>query len=134
MTSKNNICNTVEQIYEWLDGEIEKHNPACDACGDCCDFESFGHRLFVTTVEIIYLEKNLPAEKQKKMTTPQCPYNQAGKCTIRNFRFAACRIFFCKGDSEFQSRISEETLGKLKTLCTQGNLPYRYTDLKKALS
>lgn len=125
------IANEVAAIYSRLDEQIKKHPADCSACGNCCDFESFGHRLFVSSPEIVYLKQKLQI---KPMSTSRCPYQLDGKCTIGSHRFAACRIFFCKADEQLQSRLSEETLNQFKSLCIQLALPYRYTDLATALN
>jgi len=118
----------------------------------------FDHRLFVTTPEMIYLTMNLGAEKIKPMVTSRgstlstwfdfahhkslktgtltirCPYNIDGKCTIYEYRFAGCRIFCCKADTDFQSRLSESVLKKFKSICTELGVPYRYIYLAGALN
>jgi Fe-S-cluster containining protein len=127
----------VAEIYNWLDSQIRQSpHPAgkCDACGKCCDFEAFDHRLFVTPPELVYLTAKLGNRNLKPMTTSRCPYNIDGKCTIYDYRFAACRIFSCKADTDFQSQLTESTLSKLKSLCTQFQIPYRYSDLPTALN
>jgi hypothetical protein len=63
----------------------------------------------------------------------RCPYNVDGKCTIYEYRFSGCRIFCCNADEDFQSRLSEEVLQKLKAICTEFQIPYRYADLAAAL-
>ena len=124
-----------------------------------CD-EGFDHRLFVTPPELMYLAANLGAENIKgshfaspsdsrrqtglrairrkmgprPMPTSRCPYNIGGKCTVYEYRFAGCRIFCCNGDADFQSRLSESALKKLKSICTEFQIPYRYTDLASALN
>lgn len=131
------LLQNVAEIYEWLDSQIRQSaHPAgqCDACGKCCDFEAFDHRLFVTPPELMYLAANLHNENLKPMTTSRCPYNIDGKCTIYDYRFAACRIFSCKADTDLQSKLTESTLKKLKSLCTQSQIPYRYSDLPTALN
>jgi len=126
------ICKQVSQIYDWLDSQIKSLNAACSACGKCCNFESFGHKLFVTTPELFYFYKNI--DPFRKMTGQSCPYLKNGKCDARNFRFAGCRIFFCKADSEQLNQLSEQAIKKFKTLCEKYDLPYRYADLPTALS
>ena len=147
------LLQKVAEIYTWLDTQIRDNNQLtgqCSACGKCCDFASpapaseqgpapgldqgFDHRLFVTPPELMYLAANLGAEKQKQMTTNRCPYNIDGKCTIYEYRFAGCRIFCCKADTDFQSRLSESALKKFKSICTEFQIPYRYTDLATALN
>jgi len=130
------LLERVAEIYSWLDSQIRNSNVAgkCDTCGKCCDFDSFEHRLFVTTPELMYLSANSGAENIKPMTTSQCPYNINGKCEIYEYRFAGCRSFCCNGDTDFQSRLSESALGKFKSICTEFQIPYRYTDLATALN
>ncbi len=137
--SKTNpqLLQKVAEIYNWLDSQIrQSSHPAgkCDACGKCCDFEAFDHRLFVTPPELVYLTAKLGNRNLKPMTTSRCPYNTDGKCTIYDYRFAACRIFSCKTEPDPQSRLTESTLKKFKSLCTQFQIPYRYSDLPTALN
>jgi hypothetical protein len=68
------------------------------------------------------------------MPTSRCPYNEGSQCAIYEYRFAGCRIFSCKADVDFQSRLSESTLKKFKSLCTEFQIPYRYTELAIALN
>jgi Fe-S-cluster containining protein len=139
------LLREVAEIYDWLDSQIQKNSNlagVCDACGKCCDFNKFDHRLFVTTPELLYLAAKVGDEnvnpphvwRIKPMTTNRCPYQIADKCTIYDFRFAGCRIFCCKGDADFQSRLSEMAVKKFKSLCTQFQIPYRYLELATALA
>ncbi len=151
--TNSRLLEKVERIYNWLDSEIAGHNDlaaACRACGACCDFESpaqhqsgaspssigagFDHRLFVTTPEIIYLAAKIGAENIKPMTTGRCPYQANGKCTVYDNRFAGCRIFCCKANMDFQSSLSEAALKKLKAVCSELQISYRYVDLAAALN
>ena len=137
MSDFQKITQKVAQIYNWLDTEIKNNKNLsgdCIGCGKCCDFEKFGHLLFVTTPELVFLRENLGLQKIKKMEKAICPYRKNGKCTIYPFRFAGCRIFFCKGDKDFQSRLSESTIKKFKALCAEYNVPYIYSELKTALN
>ncbi|MDD5063864.1 MAG: YkgJ family cysteine cluster protein [Phycisphaerae bacterium] len=125
------------EIYKEIDAQINNHRESagvCIACGKCCDFESFDHKLFVTPPELIFLAANLHGENLKPMKTGRCPYQIDNKCTIYKFRFAGCRIFSCKGDTDFQSGLSERTLKKFKAICEQFQIPYRYADLATALN
>jgi len=127
----------VAEIYEWLDAQIcENADLAgrCNVCGKCCDFDGFDHRLFATPPELMYLTANIGTENVKSMPRSRCPYNIDGKCRVYEYRFAACRIFCCRADADFQSKLSESALKKLKSLCTEFQIPYRYTDLATALN
>ncbi len=137
MTDNSQLLKKVAEVYNRLDSQVHHHSElagVCDACGKCCDFESFDHHLFVTPPELMYLAANLGTENVKPMPRSRCPYNIADKCTIYEYRFAGCRIFCCKADTDFQSRLSESALRKLKSLCTEFRIPYRYTDLATALN
>lgn len=133
MKSKNEkVCNEVRSIYDWLDSQIKFMNVDCSGCGKCCDFESFGHKLFVTSPELLYFCENL--KPLRKMPTGVCPYMEDNKCTARDFRFAGCRIFFCKADDAKINDLSEQAIKKFKTLCDEYNFPYRYMELSATLN
>lgn len=131
------LVKKVAEIYDWLDSQVESHKDLagrCEACGRCCDFESFDHKLFVTGPELMYLSVNLQGENVKPMETSRCPYNVDGKCTIYVHRFAGCRIFCCKGNTDFQNSLSESALEKFKSLCNEFQIGYRYSELATALN
>ena len=140
----NRLLEKIVEIYDWLDAQIRENAGMagrCNICGKCCNFDSYDHHLFVTQPEVMYLTAKLGSENLdcrqtsiKPMTDGICPYNVDGKCTVYEHRFAACRIFCCNGDTDFQSGLSESALGKLKSICTEFQIPYRYTDLATALN
>jgi Fe-S-cluster containining protein len=135
MLNKSNVIEEVAAIYEWIDAAVSSHRKLtgrCLACGDCCDFEAFDHRLFVTSPELVYLFAKIGS--LKKMTGPRCPYNIENKCSIYEHRFAGCRIFGCKGNSPFQSQLTESILQEIRLLCKKHEMPYKYTDHVEALN
>ena len=133
MKSKK-ICAAVQQVYDFIDSQTAALENSCTACGKCCDFENFDHKLFVTSTELIYFANRIAPEKIKPMQNGICPYNENGKCTVYENRFAGCRIFSCKTSKDFQSTLTEKTLSKLKSICKDFQIPYRYLDLKTALN
>ena len=131
------LISKVAEVYNWLSSQIEDHKDwagRCCACGKCCDFEGFDHKLFVTLPELFYLKASLNGENLKPMKAGRCPYNVGGRCGVYEHRFAGCRIFSCKGDLDFQNELSEKALKKFKAICEQFQIPYRYVDLATALS
>jgi len=129
------LIQDVKEIYDWLNSQIENNIPEkCDACGQCCDFITYDHRLYVTIIEIIYLAAKLNVDNLKQMKTGLCPYNEEGKCTVHEHRFSGCRIFNCKANSDIQNELSETALKKFKALCEKYQIPYRYMDLAYALN
>jgi len=130
--TSDELLEEVAAVYDWLDAVIRRESAMagrCRACGQCCALEQFGHRLFVTTPELVYLASKLGVSKLKAMTAGLCPYNVLGKCSVYDYRFSGCRIFCCRGEAEFQSRLSDMALKKLKSICAEFELPYSYRDL-----
>jgi Fe-S-cluster containining protein len=131
------LIEEVAAIYDWIDARQKQdpdHAGRCGACGACCDFPAYDHRLFVTPPELIYLAAKLNAQELKPMPAGRCPYQQGKKCTVHEHRFAGCRVFCCHGDADFQGELSEAALARLKALCEELRLPYRYQDLVAALA
>ena len=131
------VLNKVAEIYTWLDLQIRQNSDLagqCNACGKCCDFGRFDHRLFITGPELMYLAANLGKDSIKPMPTSRCPYNIDGKCSVYKYRFAGCRIYYCNADKDFQSSLSELTLEKLKSICMEFQIPYRYMELAIVLN
>jgi hypothetical protein len=137
LEANRRLLERVAEIYKWLDLQVSSDSDmagTCRSCGKCCDFEGFDHRLFITPPELRYLAANLGAENIKPMPSSRCPYNVDGKCSVYEYRFSGCRIFCCNADVNFQSKLSEEALEKLKSICIEFKIPYRYTDLAAALN
>ena len=133
MKTDDNITSAVASVYEWIDSKTAGRTP-CDACGNCCDFKQYDHRLYVTSVELQYLVTTIGPAAIKKMNNGICPYNENNKCKIHKDRFAGCRIFSCKSDADFQSRLTEDALTKLKSIGNEFNLSYRYVELATGLN
>lgn len=130
------IVADIAELYDWIDSQWRQSVGGagqCNACGACCDFPAYDHRLFVTPPELMYLAARLNATALKPMPAGRCPYQQGQSCTVHEHRFAACRVFCCKGDSAFQSELSEAVLKRLKVICERLGIPYHYQDLAAAL-
>ena len=126
------LLEEIKQLYNWIDAEVASTGD-CKACGDCCDFEKFGHRLYITSVELVYFTEKMKHDLHK-MDNNVCPYRSDGKCTVYPYRFAGCRIFACGRNEDIESDLSEKSLQKLKQIGEQHIIPYQYTDLKTALN
>ena len=126
----------VADVYDWLEQQVSQspHQAGkCDACGKCCEFARFDHHLYVSTAEVMYLKAVLHSTELRRMETSVCPYNAEGRCEIYEHRFAGCRIFCCTGEASFQSQLSELAMVRLKAICGEHQIPYRYADLAVAL-
>ncbi len=132
MQKDSQIIKEVNEIYLWLDEQLAEIDRSCRACGKCCDFEAFGHRLYVTTPELMYFAKHVGLTI-KDMPSGVCPYRISGKCSVYSYRFSGCRIFTCGDDSEQEHQLCEQAIGKFKALCEEYNIPYHYMYLKPGL-
>ena len=130
MNASPRIIQEVDAIYQWIDQQLAQMDSSCRACGDCCDFESFGHKLYITTPELLYFQHFISPQA---MTTGICPYRIDGKCTVYPYRFSGCRVFSCKGDAEKENALCEQAIKKLKTLCDKHLISYHYVYLKRGL-
>lgn len=136
MSRNEQIAVRVSEIYKWIEQQQLANKEIagqCAACGKCCDFESYDHRLYVTTPEILFFVDKLSEKNIKKMTGGRCSYQIDNKCSVYDYRFAGCRIFSCKGNADFQSELTEAVIKKFKALCSELQIPYRYVELPVAL-
>lgn len=127
------LIEKTKDIYSWIDEQIQKDSTKCKACGTCCNFKDFDHQLYITTPEFIYFKENMDPNNIKPMIDGKCPYCIKGKCTVYNYRFAGCRIFYCDGDLDLQSEISEKVVRKFSALCDKLDVQYQYSELSSAL-
>jgi len=130
------VAIAISDIYAWLDQQIAENTTAdksCFACGQCCNFHAYDHRLYVTTPEALCFLYSLKGSEVLDMPDGICPYQKEDKCTVYPFRFAGCRIFCCKGDAEFQNDLSEQALARFKKMCEGFDLPYCYMELSQVL-
>jgi hypothetical protein len=128
------LLAAVEALYADLDAEVATHQPVCRNRGDCCNFGRYGHRLFVTPVEVAYFLARLDDSRRPPAGLDACPYHVEGRCEARAGRPAGCRIFYCGPSSRtWQSPLTEEILARLKALHEQFGLPYAYVDWMAAL-
>src|SRR5438874_1280896 len=57
------VREAIEQVYRDLQQEIDIRKPVCKTSGRCCRFEEFGHRLYVTTMELAAFGEVLQKER-----------------------------------------------------------------------
>ncbi|MGD0551772.1 MAG: YkgJ family cysteine cluster protein [Sedimentisphaerales bacterium] len=136
MRKNDQIIARVSEIYNWIEQQQLANKEiagCCAACGKCCDFEQYDHRLYVTTPEIIYFVEKLGLSNIKQMVGGRCCYQMDGKCSVHAYRFSGCRIFCCKGKATFQSELTEAAIKKFKALCAELQIPYQYVELPVAL-
>jgi len=134
------VREAVGRLYADVQAEIAARRPVCVASGRCCRFEEFGHRLFVTTVELAAFAYELqtsvenPASSSKSWDGTGCPFQTARLCGVHAIRPFGCRMFFCDATStEWQNETYERFHARLKDLHGELGVPYYYVEWRLAL-
>ena len=147
------ISAAVAEILAAVDVDVAARRPVCRASGRCCKFEEYGHRLYVTGVEMMHFAgvhvngeiKNLKSEisNGSVVSLPQffataepkgCPYQIEGLCTAREARPLGCRIYFCDENAQaWQNEVYEKYHGQLRAVHERFGVPYRYMEWRAAL-
>ena len=121
------VVDAMKRFYAETDRLIAEHAPTCWNKGECCRFGEFGHRLYVTALEVCYYLAvgDLP----ESPTAETCPHAYEGRCHARDRRPLGCRVFFCDPAAQgWQGPLTEERLGRLRELHEQLAVPYFYVD------
>jgi len=153
------IDAAIRDLYARLDADIAARGPTCWQSGKCCKFGSYGHRLYVTGLEIAWFLGHLrsavgdrrsgkSSQTVAAMALPQiadrtsqtadspdaCPYQIDGLCSTHAIRPLGCRIFFCQqGTQDWQQDLYEGYLKQLRTLHDAHGLEYRYMEWRDGL-
>jgi Fe-S-cluster containining protein len=139
------VVDAVARVYHDLQGEIDARKPVCKTSGRCCRFEEFGHRLYVTTIELAAFVHDLPgragpspgrnARPGDGPAPPTgCPFQVEGLCTVHAIRPFGCRIFFCDASSnEWQIQQYERFHARIKRIHEEMCVPYFYVEWREAL-
>ena len=145
--ARTDIDTELRALYADVDAAIAQRGPTCWVSGKCCKFESFGHRLYVTALEVAWFLRQVDAVDagaasdadaatpggirlpQLAETAGACPYQVAGRCSTHAVRPLGCRIFFCQaGTEDWQQDLYESFLTRLRGLHERHGLDYRYLD------
>jgi Fe-S-cluster containining protein len=139
-SARAEVREAVANLYGAVQREIDVRRPLCVISGRCCRFEEYGHRLFVTTMELASFVHELHAsavDRRKRMAEwdgTGCPFQVNKLCTVHAFRPFGCRMFFCDATStEWQNEQYERFHSELKELHQGLGVPYFYVEWKAAL-
>jgi Fe-S-cluster containining protein len=134
------VIAAVRDVYQAVQAEIDTRRPVCVVSGRCCRFEEYGHRLFVTTLELAAFWHDLSrspiptAQRMAAWDGTGCPFQVAKLCSVHPFRPFGCRMFFCDATStEWQNECYERFHADLKRLHQTLDVPYRYVEWRQAL-
>jgi Fe-S-cluster containining protein len=127
--------DSVERLYRSVQEEIDRRRPLCVVSGRCCRFEEYGHRLFVTTLELArFVHDASSIQAPENWDGTGCPFQKAKLCTVHAIRPFGCRMFFCDATStEWQNAAYERFHSELKRLHETLAVPYFYLEWRQAL-
>lgn len=145
---RGGVAGRLRGLLDEIDRAVVASGFACQRSGRCCKFESFGHRLYMTGLEIAWfrtLAGDPPAtatDAGDGMSLPVldakrdgCPYQVNGACGVHPNRPFACRVFFCQeGSDAWQSERYEAFQQEIKRLHEELGLPYRYMEWRQGLA
>ncbi len=149
----------LRDIYQRMDDEIALRKPVCEASGRCCHFDAYGHRLYVTALEIAWMlrqryagEGEAPAEPlaaadqhsfrlSGNFALPQvtssggCPFQRNKLCSVRDIRPLGCRAYFCDPTArDWQTDLYERYLLDLRAMHDAFMIEYRYLEWRAGLA
>lgn len=129
---RREVIEAVDAVYAAVQLEIDARRPRCDLSGRCCHFEAYGHRLYVTSIELAaFVATNTVAAEDNPGS---CPFQRGKLCAAHATRPFGCRIFFCDPTAdEWQAARYEEFHAQLKALHVRFDVQYFYMEWRAAL-
>lgn len=139
------IAAGLRSLHERIALEVAARRPICLASGQCCHFERFDHRLFVTGLDAAWCVRSLrarggPASTPESVAAAKergdCPFLLDGRiCGAHIERPLGCRIFFCDRTArEWQQDLYARTHRDLVELHERFAVPYRYGEWRVMLA
>lgn len=123
------VIAAMEAFYADADRQIAAQAPVCWNKGECCRFGEFGHRLYVTALEVVYYLAMGGGARVSEVTADACPHALDGKCQARSRRPLGCRVFYCDPAARhWQGPLTEEMLDRLRRMHEELEVRYFYAD------
>jgi Fe-S-cluster containining protein len=128
------VAEAVEGVYLDLARDVAERRPVCAVSGRCCRFEEYGHRLYVTTIELAAFVRGLEKGPGEGSDGRGCPFQIGKLCGVHAIRPFGCRVFFCdETATAWQQEAYERYHARLKALHERLDVPYFYVEWRAAL-
>ena len=136
------VSARMHAIYQLIADQVAARAPACVASGRCCNFETYGHRLYVTGLEAAWCVNQLTSEHptldaktiHEALERGGCPFQVAKLCGIHTIKPVGCRTYFCdRTAQEWQESLTERAHAMVKRTHTIAGVPYRYMEWRAML-
>jgi Fe-S-cluster containining protein len=126
------LLERLRRILDEAEAEMAGLADSCEACGQCCDFDARGHKLYVSTGELAVLALHAEIFRPRR---GRCSYQQGARCGARAARPLGCRLFYCKFPAGFtDTNAYEDHHRRIRALHREANVPYHYVELTGALA
>ncbi len=131
----------LESIYADLRREVAARAPVCRTSGRCCNFDSWGHRLYVTGLEAAYAWARLEASRRPGLDEIAsarrrggCPFQSELLCTIHAIKPLGCRVYFCDQSAQhWQQEVYERLFARIRSAHEIAAVPYIYAEWRDLL-
>lgn len=131
----------MQAIYDRIDAAVAERRPVCRASGRCCHFDSHGHRLYVTALEIAWFITRLHDDERWRLREAPdivaldgCVFQRHGLCGTHSIRPLGCRAYFCDpAAQEWQHELYETLMTDLRALHDHHGIAYRYMEWRAGL-
>jgi Fe-S-cluster containining protein len=121
----------LKKIYADLERDLTDLQVACETCGECCHFSSFGHALRLTQLELAYLITHHGL--RRPVQDGVCPYLEGTRCAARLGRSLGCRVFACRADKAQTEDLYERYFIKIRELAKKNGMTLTYGELLQTL-
>lgn len=135
------IQSRIVEIHDEVARRIGAREPICTASGRCCDFERYGHRLYVTGLETAMTLDAIPKERalsegdvEKAQAEGTCPFVVDRLCGVHPVRPVGCRVYFCDPSAQlWVNEVAEFAADAVKRVHDDFGIEYRYTEWRALL-
>ncbi|MEQ8844728.1 MAG: hypothetical protein RIB58_07720 [Phycisphaerales bacterium] len=142
VAARPEVADRLAAVYQMIADQVEARAPVCVASGRCCNFESYGHRLYVTGLEaawcVLRLEPSMPALTPEAVLSAEarggCPFQVGQLCGVHTIKPVGCRTYFCDPTAQdWQEALTERAHAMVRALHVSSGAPYRYMEWRAIL-
>jgi Fe-S-cluster containining protein len=136
------VSARLEAIYAMIADQVAARAPVCVASGRCCNFEAYGHRLYVTGLEAAWCVAQLTPEQPSlsrasvaaALERGGCPFQVGTLCGVHPIKPVGCRTYYCDPTADrWHEELTERAHAMVKRLHEHAGAPYRYMEWRAML-
>lgn len=140
------VRDAVASVHDEIGRAIAAQSPRCEMSGRCCNFDAYGHRLYVTGLEAALTlvgagaisrngDGSARGAARDFAADAACPFQIKNTCGIHAHRPAGCRVYFCDPSwSGAMNDVAERAVEQVREIHDRFEIPYRYMEWRALLS